>query len=541
MLQTPTLETRATAQENPVALEAVAGLFQTLNRHGVRYCHWKSNLRLERGLLGQTDLDLLVDPDHSQMFKRILAELNVKPVLAAPGREYPAIEHYLGFDPASGKLFHLHVHYQLVLGEQFVKNYRLPLEAHVLDSIQLRHEVKIPTPELELIVLSLRALLKYRDRDVIKDVFSIRSPGLPDHIRNEIEWLLAQTSLERVAQTAKHVAAHVPAGVVLEFLHTFVHNPRAGYRLFRLRQRVRRALSAYQRGDRLQAVLKYFREAWRRRKLLRLSPIKNMTRPGGGVTLALVGADGSGNSTMCQKLARWLAWKLDVHIFYLGSKQPSRRSKSLYLLFRMARRSHRAVCGVLGERHILSHSFAAVRQSLLYSHCLSIAHDRYARVQAGRQQAAAGSIVIYDRYPLETISTRVEHRLLDGPNIPRIANGDNGSLTRAFARAEENLYRKIHPPDILCVLDVSPDVSLQRKPDHQRAVIEAKSRVVSELALLAQETVPLGSPDPWPDPPRPPPVLTGGAGGGPNVILIDANRPVEEVLSQLKTKVWEAL
>ncbi|HEX5690402.1 MAG TPA: hypothetical protein VFX76_10395, partial [Roseiflexaceae bacterium] len=277
---------------------AIAGLFQALRERGVRYCHWKSNLRLLNGLQGQTDLDLLIDPQHMALFKQILADHGVKPVRAAPGREYPGLENYLAFDSASGTLFHLHVHYQLVLGEQFVKNYRLPLEAQFLSSTQQEHGVFIPVPELELIVLSLRALLKYRDRDVIKDCLTIRYPGLPEHIVNEIMWLLEQTSIARVSQRLAELGDIVPGDAILEFLKIVVATPRAGYRLFRLRQRVRASLRQHQRSNRLRATAIYFHELWRRRNtFLRFTPSRHMTMPGGGMTLALVGADGAGKST----------------------------------------------------------------------------------------------------------------------------------------------------------------------------------------------------------------------------------------------------
>jgi len=503
-----------------VALQILAKLFEDLNRRAIRYCHWKSNLRLERGLQGETDLDLLLDRKHGQIFRQILCEHGVKPVLAPPGRRYPAVEDYLGFDPASGKLFHLHVHYQLVLGEQFVKNYRLPLESHFLDSARLQYGVKIPSPELEIIVLCLRALLKYRDRDVIKDVLSIRTSGLPAHIREEIRHLLEQTSLERIAQTLAGVAEVVPAEVVLEFLNTVVAAPRAGYKFYRLRRRVCRALRPYQRRERFSAGFGYFRELWRRRSFLRFWPEQKMTPRSGGATLALVGADGSGKSTMSQALARWLACKLDVHLYYLGSKQPSRRSELLYLAFRVFRRGHREMCRVLSEANALSRWIAGLRDGLLCTHYLSIGYDRYARYLAGRKKALAGSLVIYDRYPLESIRTGAEYRLLDGPQIPFIADGQAGIIVRALAWAELNLYGKIRPPDYLFALDVSPTVGLQRKPDHNQrgAMLEAKSRAVSELAVRASwENQELG------------------------LFALNANLPLEEVLGQLKTKLWELL
>jgi len=508
-----------TVQEKPASLEAVANLFRALRGRGIRYCHWKSNTRLELALRGRTDLDLLVDRAHSQAFRQVLFEHDVKPIAAPPGKRYPGLEDYLGFDPASGQSFHLHVHYQLVLGEQFVKNYRLPLETQFLDSVRQQCGVNVPALELELIVLALRALLKYRDRDALKDVLSIRSPGLPPHILDEIRSLLAQTTLEQVAERLARVADVAPAEVVLEFLRTVVATPRAGYQFYRLRQRVRQALRPYQRYSRPQATLKYFQEMWRRRRsFLKFSPNRGMTPVNGGVTLALVGADGAGKSTMCQMLAKWLSWKLDVHVYYLGSKQPSRLSRGLYLVFRMARRSQRAVARALGEAHLFSRWVGGLRDGLLCLHHLSIGQDRYRRYLAGRKKALDGSVVIFDRYPLETISTRREYRLLDGPQIPLTVAGEHGPIIRALARMEEDLYRRFHLPDYLFVLDVSPDVSMQRKPDHSLAAVEAKTQAVGELTTTAQRDA-----------------------GKSRLFHLNADLPFETVVSQLKSKLWEAL
>lgn len=107
---------------------------------------------------------------------------------------------------------------------------------------------------------------------------------------------------------------------------------------------------------------------------------------------------------------------------------------------------------------------------------------------------------------------------MDGPQIPLIANGEIGAIAGAFARAEQNLYRKIRLPDCLFALDVSPDVSLQRKPDHQRAAVEAKSRAVGELKAMAELDA-----------------------AKMNLVHLDANLPFEEVLSQLKTRIWKVL
>lgn len=518
MMQTQDSAIKSAAGAATAAPELIVGLFATLNERGVRYCHWKSNLRLDQSLRGQTDLDLLVDPAHRAMFNRVLAEHGACAVRAAPGRAYPAIENYLVFDEGSGTLFHLHVHYRLVLGEQFVKNYRLPLEEQFLRSARLCQGVFVPAPELELIVLSLRALLKYRDRDVVKDVLKIRHPGLPAHITDEIHWLLAQTSLERVADQLHNLGEMLPALAILAFLRTVKTTPRDGRTLLRLRDRVRRALQPYQRAGRGQAVLTYFRELWRRRSSFRTAPIRGMTLPNGGQTIALVGADGAGKSTMCAQLYGWLRPTLDVRLHYLGSKQPSRRSELLYLLFRMARRGQRELSNTLGERNIVPRMLAPLRQTLLYSHCLSIGYDRYARYLAGLRQARSGSVVIFDRYPLETISAREDHRLLDGPQIPRLAGIDFDGAARIFATAERRLYRKMLPPNHLFALHVSPDISLQRKPDHQRETVLAKSRALRDLVGVVDREA-----------------------GAFELVQIDADQPLDDVLRQLKGQLWRVI
>ena len=497
--------------EVAMGLEALTNLWECLNQHGVRYCHWKSNLRLEKALCGQTDLDLLVDRVHSQIFRRILNKQNIKPLQAAPGKQYPGVENYLGYDPGSGKLFHLHVHYQLVLGEQFVKNYRLPLEDYFFSAVQCQHGVKLPAPELELIVLSIRALLKYRDRDVIKDMFSIRSPGLPASILEEINWLLAQTTMEAIIQTLNKVRHIVPVEIVMTFLRIIPDTPRAGYQLYRLRSDLRQALHPYQRDNRWLAAGRYFKAIWRRRfSWPGSSSNQKMTSSNGGETLALVGADGSGKSTASQILCKWLGWKLDVHRFYLGSKSPSQRSKLTYILFRIARRSHRTISRLVDDQNIAARLIIKLRQALLYTHYLSLGVDRHRHYLLSKRKAAGGSIIIFDRFPLDAI--------LDGPKIRWATGGEMDTLARAFGRLEQAIYAKIRPPDYLIVLNVNPDVSLQRKPEHHWATVEAKSEFLKKLSA------PTSSREiDW------------------TIYRIDANQPLEIVLSQLKGVVWEVL
>ena len=407
-------------------------------------------------------------------------------------------------------MFHLHVHEKLVLGEQFVKNYHLPIEHLFLEHVTVRQGVKVPLPELEICVLSLRALLKYRDRDALKDILSIRSSGLPSHILAEIRWLYSQTSMERIEQMLELAADAIPANVVREFLNTVMDKPRAGWKLLQLRRRVRQELSAYQRDSRWQAMWRYFRETWRRRASLRREPQRKMTLVQGGITMAFVGADGSGKSTLAKEIKSWLGWKLDVAVYYLGSKAPSRKSRWLYQFFRMARRSQRIISSRFGETSLLARWSQGVAQAFLNEHHFSNGQDSLGSYREGLRRAESGSIVIFDRFPLNSI--------LDGPKIIVSPDEKSGWFLRYLSNKERALYTNFSPPDIFYVLEVSPQASQQRKPDHSVEIIVQKCEAISELVNSA-----------------------GHNQQRPKIVTVDADLPLVEVRRQLMDAIWTIL
>ena len=508
-----------TLGDKPVGLSALAQLFRDLNRQGMRYCAWKSNVRLEESLRGETDLDILVDRSHAANFAEALATHDIKRVEAAAGRHYPAIENYLGFDTSSGKIFHLHVHYQLILGERFVKNYRFPLEKWFLDWVQMHHGVKTPVPEVELAVLALRAMLKYRLRDAIKDVLGIRTPGIPPAVVGEICFLRERCHWKRVSEALEEVADIVPAATVLSFLETIEIAARSGLRLWRLRVRLRREVNSYRRHQPFGATVRYFGGSLRQTKwMLKVRPGRRMTLPRGGVVLALFGADGAGKTTLAQTLVRWLEWRLDVRTFYMGSKQPSVSSRLFYLAFRSLRRGSRALARFLPEKNVVVTLAERLRdEALLCLHHLAIAYDRYRRYRSGREEALRGSVVIYDRFPLMCETGSRDWLLLDGPQVPSSCRKTAG-LVHVMERLERFLYKKILPPDYLFSVEVSPTVAFQRKPDHDPATITAKAEAAKRVATVV-----------------------GRAPASSSVIRINADRPLEHVVGDLKRAVWEIL
>ena len=319
-------------------------------------------------------------------------------------------------------------------------------------------------------------------------------------------------------RTRSAPAAIVPPDLLQDFLDTYARDPRSGLVFLRLRSRMRSSLRTLQRESRLRGGDPVPRDDLGSANEAATPPRGTRMKPAaGGRAIAFVGADGSGKSTVTRALAGWLGWKLQVRTYYMGSKDPSAASRWSYLAFRAFRRGHRGVGRRFGGDNIVASPFRGARDVLLALHYLSIGLDRRRRFRHARRDVESGRVVLFDRFPLETLSGHANHRLLDGPQIATVVQA-LGPVTGRLARLEERMYRRFRLPHHLVIMGVSPDVSLARKPDHRSEVLEAKSRAVAELARLAERA-------------RPPV----------NVIRVDADQALDAVLLEVKTGVWDVL
>src|SRR5215210_1311330 len=106
------------------------GLAQALDSETLRYCQWKGLWRVP----GNGDTDLLVHRSDAARFRSVAARLGFKPVLPSGERQIAGTESFLGHDPALAHPIHLHVHYQLVVGDYWRTIYRLPIEEALLEN-----------------------------------------------------------------------------------------------------------------------------------------------------------------------------------------------------------------------------------------------------------------------------------------------------------------------------------------------------------------------------------------------------------------------
>lgn len=487
----------------PAPLQLVCVLCEELLRHRINYCHWKSNAMLDRSAQGDNDLDLLVSRVDVTRFTEILGRLGFRQAQEPAKRQVPGVEDYYGYDRHADRLVHVHAHYQLVLGHDATKNYRLPIEEPYLASAVQGDLFRVPAPEFELMVFAMRMVLKHSTWDVIlggQGTLSVSE-------RQELTYLQARADLGR---TRDIVQQHLPyVGAIL--FDDCLRSLRPGCPLWKrvqVGQQLQTSLRAQARRPQSTEVwLKLWRRLQRavQRRVLGQMPRKRMA--GGGLLVAVIGGDGAGKSTAVEGLQAWLSKDFDTVQVHLGKPPWSLSTVTVRGLLKIGR--------LLGlypfVRVPVAYGSPADSVAfpgypwLLREVCT--ARDRNLAYAKARRQANRGSIAICDRFPLPQVT------LMDGPQAERMTNaGPTNWLVRWLAAREKRYYRSIVLPELLVVLKVQPETAVERKPGEDAASVRARS---SEIWYQDWQ--------------------------GTNAHVIDADRSREDVLSDLKSLLWSQL
>lgn len=474
-------------------LEINNNFFEHLNTHNIRYCHWKSNEHLEEALSGKTDLDILIHIEDKSQFESALREFQFKKIISPPDKQFPGLEDYLGFDHLTGAFVHLHLHYQLILGQKYIKNHHLPIEDLFFNNLSLKLNVKIPCPELELILLVIRAHMKVDlislAKHAIKDFTSQRYTALPSDIEKEFSVLAHSSDSDKL----KILLSQSKLPIQEEFIETFLDRLLNGklkfYHLFIGHLKILKALREFRRIKSNSVYIRYLKNYFAELPLFRnLKIFKRKTLPGAGRIISVVGADGSGKSTLIQDIEKWLKWKLFVKKYYYGipKNNISKMTSFLIVNFNRIRLS------------IVTHIIEAF-------YWLYVARIRHSISIRSREDSREGKVVITDRFPLKHFHSMPEP--MDGPRI----NNKSTVFGSFFSKKESEIYSNIEKPDRIFVLQADVEELRKRKTD--LSLETHKLKVAAVNSIEEDETI----------------------------TLIDASKPYDDVLLKVKRLIWEML
>ena len=436
-------------EPRPARLATLVDLFQSLHAENVPYCHWKSNDHLAASLAGVTDLDLLVQRHASLQLARILSEQGFKRFVGK-ARGSPGIEGYVGFDAATGRLLHLDIHYQLTLGEKFLKGYRLPWEDLMLSTRRLddEHGIYVADPHLELLIVVLRAVMKLRTRDLL--LTALGKPYTARSTLQELPWLASRVQGDRLRHLATELVGPSAARILAEMLAV----PRPTLmQLLAFGRSARPRLSEYRTYGPVEARLRRWIGEWRAvwgtlDRWIRRGPGRAKRSAQGGLIVAFGGAAGAGKSSLTRALAAWLSQDVAVLPSYGARASP---------------------LGALGP--VLG--------------ALAQARKQRRWVVRARRARNRGLIVICDRWP--------QNQFPDLPDGPRLAHwrAHGSPLRRAAADYELAALQapELNPPDLVLRLHVSPAVALQRKPGTPIDQLRHQTEIVSRLQYPAATCV----------------------------------------------------
>lgn len=466
-------------------LTSIRKMLCAFERNNILYCHWKSNEHLAPALEGDTDLDVLFDFEQRSQLDIVLNECGLKRFLTVSQMHYNGIEDFIGFDEETAKIWHLHTHYRMTLGEKNLKGYTITPWAKEILAHRRKDELGIWCSDYadELVLLCVRMALKLRLRDSFKKVSS-------GDLR-EYNWAKEHINRDNVIKSSQRMLSVDASNEIIRLFDIGFEDKRELKRLHRILLKDFKCFTGNTRSQ----------SNWKRHKRelfwliggvgRRLSVNqKNPTRrysPSGGLAVSIIGCDGAGKSTTLKYIYKEFKKKIDVSVVYFGSGDGS--SSLLRLPMRMVAKQMKKSNGSPTADSNQKKKKGGLGRLAKIIWAIALASEKKSKLRQMTEMRNNGLLVLTDRYP-QTAFPGVN----DGPLLSDYTRGLMGYISKW----ERNIYELANKnkPDLVIKLMVPSEVALSRKPDMSLDKIEEKRRIVSALDI-ADTTIEIDTTKPF--------------------------------------------
>jgi thymidylate kinase len=364
-------------------------------------------------------------------------------------------------------------------------------------------------PELELILLCFREALKIRNRDLIK-LYVKNRVEFSENTVNEYNWLRYRSSNEEIKIILKDIFENYQP------IYQIITGKFNRIELGKLSGLIRKEFKRFRQFSALSALLRrWYREvsvkSYRKLSMLLNRPVvSHRINPRGGLVIAVIGADGSGKSTVSANLHNTFNKKLDVYKIYFG-RGAGKVSLPRKILLRFKKLIVPSESKKFPrKRHNVSKKKTGFITNVYKClEALLVANEKRRNLKLMQAAKRKGMLVICDRFPQNQVMG-----YNDGPLLHHLSKSSY-SILRAISKWEARVYAlaENNPPDLLFKLIADAKVVEARKPGETPLdALEAKIEGVRSLKLAA----------------------------GCKVVTIDATEPLDRVLSTIKNKIWEA-
>jgi len=201
--------------------------------------------------------------------------------------------------------------------------------------------------------------------------------------------------------------------------------------------------------------------------------------------IAVVGADGSGKSTVGSALLAWMSEQYPTRLCHLG-KQTGNWGRWIARIPVLGKRVDQKI--VRKSSSVRTEKGSGAFTSIVI---FTLSMRRLARFLKMRFWRIRGYAIVTDRYPQASIPGP-----MDGPGL--VARQPRSWMARWLTRIEQKIYDWMadYPPDLVIRLHVDLPTALIRKPDHRPASLERKINDVPLLIFPGSPVLDLNSVDP---------------------------------------------